>query len=101
MELDSQEATHSSGKQTLSAVAATVAAMAICAFLLPALVTFDPGDWPSPNQYPHNTPVHNACGVVGAWLWWMGCGRDVPHSVKKAHFGDGADACAVAEFCLS
>ena len=40
---------------------------ALCAFLWPAMVTFNPGDWPSPNQYPHHSPAVNACGVVGAW----------------------------------
>jgi len=43
-----------------------VAAVAGLIFLWPALVTFDPGDWPSPHQYPHNDPVANACGSVGA-----------------------------------
>ncbi|UCF32576.1 MAG: DNA translocase FtsK [Phycisphaerales bacterium] len=43
-------------------------AVVFCAFLWPAVVTFDPGDWPSPNQYPHNLPMANACGRVGAWL---------------------------------
>jgi S-DNA-T family DNA segregation ATPase FtsK/SpoIIIE len=43
-------------------------AVAFCAFLWPAVVTFDAGDWPSPNQYPHNLPMTNACGRVGAWL---------------------------------
>jgi S-DNA-T family DNA segregation ATPase FtsK/SpoIIIE len=43
-------------------------ALALCVFIWPALLTFDPGDWPSPNQFPHNAPAANACGVVGAWL---------------------------------
>ena len=42
-------------------------AFAICVFLWPARLTFDPGDWPSPSQYPHNDPSLNACGMVGAW----------------------------------
>ena len=42
--------------------------LAFFAFLWPALVTFDPGDWPSAHQYPHNTPSANACGLVGAWF---------------------------------
>ena len=37
-------------------------------FLWLSVLTFHVGDWPSPNQYPHNNPTHNACGVVGAWL---------------------------------
>ncbi len=44
-----------------------IGALAMCAFLWAALVTFDPGDWPSPNQYPHHSPAINACGAVGAW----------------------------------
>ena len=43
-------------------------AVVLCVFLWPAMVTFDAGDWPSPHQYPHNTPAANACGTVGAWL---------------------------------
>jgi len=42
--------------------------LALAVFLWPALVTFDPGDWPSVHQYPHNTPSANACGLVGAWF---------------------------------
>jgi S-DNA-T family DNA segregation ATPase FtsK/SpoIIIE len=44
----------------------TVALLA-CVFLWPALLTFHIGDWPSPNQHPHNDPAANACGLVGAW----------------------------------
>jgi S-DNA-T family DNA segregation ATPase FtsK/SpoIIIE len=56
--------THSSSRSTL----ASMGTLALCLFLWPAMVTFDIGDWPSPNQYPHNTPAANVCGVVGAWL---------------------------------
>ncbi|MFQ5414479.1 MAG: DNA translocase FtsK 4TM domain-containing protein [Phycisphaerae bacterium] len=42
--------------------------LALCAFVWPALVTLDFGDWPSPHQYPPNDPPANACGIVGAWL---------------------------------
>ncbi|MFQ5463439.1 MAG: DNA translocase FtsK 4TM domain-containing protein, partial [Phycisphaerae bacterium] len=38
----------------------------VCVFLWPALLTFDAGDWPSPNQFPNNEPTLNACGHVGA-----------------------------------
>ena len=48
-------------------VLVSLAAVALTVFLWPALVTFDAGDWPSPNQYPHNVPAANACGLVGAW----------------------------------
>ena len=51
---------------TRSAVLPTVALLA-CVFLWPALLTFHVGDWPSPNQHPHNNPAANACGLVGAW----------------------------------
>lgn len=37
-------------------------------FLWLSVLTFHVGDWPSPNQFPHPDPPHNACGVVGAWL---------------------------------
>jgi S-DNA-T family DNA segregation ATPase FtsK/SpoIIIE len=55
-------------------------AVVLCVFLWPAMVTFDAGDWPSPNQYPHNTPAANACGTVGAWLAYY----------LQYHLGDGA-----------
>ncbi len=51
-----------------------------CMLLWPALVTFNPGDWPSPHQYPHNTPSANACGMVGAWFTFY----------LKQYLGDGA-----------
>lgn len=43
-----------------------VGGLVVCLFLWPSLLTFHPGDWPSPHQYPHNTPAANACGHVGA-----------------------------------
>jgi DNA segregation ATPase FtsK/SpoIIIE, S-DNA-T family len=42
-------------------------ALVVCLFLWPAMLTFSAGDWPSPNQFPHNSPTKNLCGVVGAW----------------------------------
>ncbi|MEK7731188.1 MAG: DNA translocase FtsK 4TM domain-containing protein, partial [Planctomycetota bacterium] len=63
---------------TRSAVLPTVALLA-CVFLWPALLTFHVGDWPSPNQHPHNDPAANACGLVGAW-----CAYHLRHV-----FGDG------------
>jgi len=45
-----------------------ILAVAVCAFLWSALLTFDVGDWPSPHQFPHNEPAVNACGRIGAWL---------------------------------
>lgn len=58
---------------------ASICALTVCLFLWPALLTFSPADWPSPNQSPHPTPAMNACGVVGAWLsyyvhHWLGDG---------------------------
>jgi S-DNA-T family DNA segregation ATPase FtsK/SpoIIIE len=49
------------------ALLSPVTALIVCAILWPAVLTFDPGDWPSPHQYPHNDPPANACGQVGAW----------------------------------
>ncbi len=45
-----------------------IASLAACAFVWAALLTFDVGDWPSPDQFPHNHPSSNACGLVGAWV---------------------------------
>ena len=64
---------------TRSTLLPTVALLA-CVFLWPALMTFHVGDWPSPNQHPHNDPAANACGLVGAW-----CAYHLRHI-----FGDGA-----------
>ena len=44
-----------------------VACLGACLFFWAAILTFDIGDWPSPHQFPHNAPPHNACGLVGAW----------------------------------
>lgn len=51
-----------------------------CAVLWPALLTFDAGDWPSPHQFPNNSPPANACGVVGAWFTYY----------FRHYVGDGA-----------
>ncbi len=55
-------------------------ALLVCIFLWPALVTFDAGDFPSPHQYPHNSPPENACGIAGAWCAFY----------LHNYFGDGA-----------
>lgn len=57
-----------------------VAGLIACFFLWPSLLTFHIGDWPSPHQFPHNTPAENACGAVGALLAYGLCYL----------FGDGA-----------
>ncbi len=56
-----------------------IGALVVCVFLWPAALTFDPGDWPSPHQFPNHSPSVNACGVVGAWCayqlrYWVGFG---------------------------
>ncbi len=60
--------TRETDRATTRSLAIPLIALAGCVFLWPAILTFDAGDWPSPNQYPHNTPSMNACGVVGAWF---------------------------------
>lgn len=45
---------------------ATCLLVAGCLFAWPALLTFSPGDWPSPVQFPHNSPPANWCGQAGA-----------------------------------
>ena len=54
-----------------SSLLVPMGALALAVFLWPAIVTFDTGDWPSPNQYPHNSPTMNACGIVGAWCGYQ------------------------------
>ena len=39
-----------------------------CLFVWASLLTFSVGDWPSPHQYPHNDPPHNACGLAGGLI---------------------------------
>ena len=45
-----------------------VLVLAICVVTWGSLLSFDAGDWPSPNQYPHNDPPANACGPAGGWI---------------------------------
>ncbi len=40
----------------------------VCLFLWISCITFDAGDWPNANTYPHNDPIANWCGPVGAWI---------------------------------
>ena len=37
-------------------------------FLWISCITFDPGDWPNQNSYPHNDPLFNWCGPTGSWI---------------------------------
>ncbi len=39
----------------------------VCLFSWVSLLTFDAGDWPSPDRYPHAEITANACGKVGAF----------------------------------
>lgn len=55
-------------------------ALAGALFVWLSVLTFDAGDWPSPNQYPHPHPPRNACGAVGAWIAYQ----------LKYFLGDGA-----------
>ena len=41
-------------------------------FLFTAMVTFSSEDPPNPNIFPAASPVHNACGKVGAWVAYHG-----------------------------
>jgi len=41
-------------------------------FLAAAMVSFDPADPPSFAVWPHNDPVRNWCGPVGAWIAYQG-----------------------------
>ncbi len=59
----------SSDQEGLSrSVVGPMLGLLFCVFLWAGLWTFDPGDWPGLDQYPHNDPPANACGVVGAFV---------------------------------
>jgi DNA segregation ATPase FtsK/SpoIIIE, S-DNA-T family len=45
-----------------------IAVLGACAFTWVAILTFDPADWPNAAVWPQPSPVHNACGRVGAWV---------------------------------
>lgn len=59
-----------SGKNSARArsVVWPVLSLLACLFVWASLLTFDTGDWPSPNKYPHNDPVANACGPAGSFV---------------------------------
>ncbi len=40
----------------------------VCLCLWAPQLTFNAGDWPSPNRYPHPEVTANACGKVGAFI---------------------------------
>jgi S-DNA-T family DNA segregation ATPase FtsK/SpoIIIE len=61
-------------------MALPVIGLTACALLWPAMLTFHAGDWPSPHQYPHNSPAANLCGPVGAFVAYM----------LRYYLGDGA-----------
>ncbi|MBI4717425.1 MAG: DNA translocase FtsK 4TM domain-containing protein [Planctomycetes bacterium] len=61
-------------------VALPFCALVTALFTWTAFLTFDAGDWPSPNGYPHNAPAANACGVAGAWVAYQ----------LRYYLGDGA-----------
>ncbi len=48
-------------------VAAACVGIAVLLLLFCSCVSFDIGDWPSRYVYPHNSPVANWCGAVGAF----------------------------------
>ncbi|NLE29961.1 MAG: DNA translocase FtsK [Phycisphaerae bacterium] len=55
-------------KQVFLKLAKIALLVVVCAFLWMSCFTFDYGDWPNPNSYPHNDPLVNWCGPAGAWL---------------------------------
>jgi DNA segregation ATPase FtsK/SpoIIIE, S-DNA-T family len=40
----------------------------VCVFLWISCVSFDTGDVPNPNVFPHNDTARNWCGLTGAWV---------------------------------
>ncbi|MEI7863328.1 MAG: DNA translocase FtsK 4TM domain-containing protein, partial [Planctomycetota bacterium] len=56
-----------------------LALLAACAFVIAALLTFDPADPPVPSMFPPHARATNACGfvgslVAGALYQWLGLG---------------------------
>jgi S-DNA-T family DNA segregation ATPase FtsK/SpoIIIE len=55
-------------KEVIFTLAKILFLVVLCAFLWISGVTFDSGDWPNPNSFPHNDTLHNWCGPAGAGL---------------------------------
>jgi len=72
-----------------SKVYRSILLFSITAFILLALVTFDPYDPPNDN-FPRNEPVRNSCGIVGAYLSY----------VLLFYFGPVAAYCLVLLGCF-
>ncbi|HED52822.1 MAG TPA: DNA translocase FtsK [Phycisphaerales bacterium] len=50
--------------------AGLVVASVVLIFMVASLVSYDAADAPSHTVWPTNSPAHNWCGSVGAWLAW-------------------------------
>jgi S-DNA-T family DNA segregation ATPase FtsK/SpoIIIE len=49
-------------------LAQIVSLVVFCAFIWISAFSFDSGDWPNPDTFPHNDAPQNWCGPAGAWI---------------------------------
>jgi len=66
-------------KSSISRTALRCMGIGVCLVLLCSCFSFDIGDWPSRFEYPHNNPIANWCGSIGAFcayylLYYVGPG---------------------------
>jgi len=66
-------------KSSISRTALRCMGIGVCLVLLCSCLSFDIGDWPSSFEYPHNNPIANWCGSIGAFcayylLYYIGPG---------------------------
>ena len=55
-------------KRNLYRIGTECIVLAACVLLFFSCLGFDIGDWPSRYMWPHNEPVSNWCGVIGAFF---------------------------------
>jgi len=66
-------------QSSISRTALRCMGIGVCLVLLCSCLSFDIGDWPSGFEYPHNNPMVNWCGSIGAFcayylLYYVGPG---------------------------
>ncbi len=71
--------TASPRRNSIMRTALSCLGIGVCAFLICSCLSFNMGDWPSKFVYPHNQPIQNWCGSIGAFcgyylLYYIGPG---------------------------
>ena len=66
-------------QSSISRTALRCMGIGVCLVLICSCLSFDIGDWPSGFEYPHNNPIANWCGSIGAFcayylLYYVGPG---------------------------